>query len=94
MQGNIDLQRQGAIALPAHILRQCDFYLSQSTNTPSTIAILHCGNFTSNFLITICFRGIIIPALLQKVKPRILPRIRRNFKRKTSELYYSVDISE
>ncbi|MEH2220671.1 MAG: hypothetical protein V7K72_26875 [Nostoc sp.] len=37
---------------------------------------------------------IITPTLLQEVKPRILPLIRRNFKRKTPELYYSGDISE
>ncbi|MCC5612373.1 hypothetical protein LC612_38095 [Nostoc sp. CHAB 5834] len=53
-------------------------YSFHFTNTPSTIAILHCGNFTSNFLITICFRRIIIPAREQEVKPRILKRIRRN----------------
>ncbi|MHC5747817.1 MAG: hypothetical protein ACYTXT_39375 [Nostoc sp.] len=37
-------------------------YPSQLTNTPSTIAIPHCGNFASSFLITICFRRVIIPA--------------------------------
>ncbi|NEU81353.1 hypothetical protein [Nostoc sp. UIC 10630] len=38
----------------------------------------HCRNFGSSFLITICFRRIIIPALLQEVKPWIVARIRRN----------------
>ncbi|MEH2051736.1 hypothetical protein [Nostoc sp.] len=65
---------------------ESDCYLFQSTNAPSTQAIVHCGNFPNSFLITICFRGVIIPAFLQEVKPRILPRIRRNFERKTPNI--------
>ncbi len=55
------------------------YYSSHFISTPSTIATPHCGNFTSNFLITITNAGSSFQHFCKKSNPGFCPEFAARF---------------